>query len=304
KLGNDLAQELSSKIFEPVKSLLEKNYSPPKEEQEPDLFDAIIEELKKLNAAGQNKNLKNLEKISEEKISDQKIIPETVFLRSDQKISPEPVFLKKEFTVQEPISSKPRQSFVINEIKIKEQPKSTFTIPNLNVQEEQKAEIKNINSIQKTTTPTPSISPFPNPIPKSPTPTPTPPNPSSIPIPKPVFIHKEEKLSSIKSEIENKIPEIKISEIKTPPPPPAKKAEIEIGIKKESESLNSSNIKVVNYSDPKLINNTKNDVSALKPQTSNPPTQIPSSSKAATPNPSGHVPPPPKPPIPPPPSKF
>jgi hypothetical protein len=256
RIGNEIAKEISVKIFDPVKSLLEKNYSPLLDvSPESDFIDDLIQKLKELN---KNLNQENKEPPKPITINKSSLINE---IKIPEKTSEDKKdFIVKKFIINEEVFPKKTQEKISSPLQNINQPSENFI--NKKPFEDLKIPkpVSNIDTKQKTidslnakpTTPPPQQFPtF-----KSETKTI---NPKLSQIPTPVFIHKEENLTPIKSGIENKIPEVKISEIKPPPPPP-QKAKIEIGIKPED-----SKIKVVNYS------GFEEKPNISKPQTQMPP---------------------------------
>lgn len=232
QLGNEVANEIYLKILEPVKILLEKNYTPPKsKENEPDPFDLAIEEIKKINEefnnfsalqyySKQQTTIKEPININIQKeIQTEKVVPLSpiVSLKSETKqtLKKETVFPPKPIP-EEPIKNKILDSGIKSNIKKNE--KLDYS--------------KNINN-------------------------------TSIPTPKFIFKHEFENPNIIKtSGIENKIPKIDASKINPPPPPPLK-AKIEIGKKIESKP-DLTNIKVVNYSSNE--NASKNNITPPTPK--------------------------------------
>lgn len=246
QLGNEIANEIYLKILEPVKTLLEKNYAPPKpKENEPDLFDLVLEEIKKINeesnnistsqyynATKQNTIIKEPTSINIQKeIQTKKTVqfPQIISLKSDIKQTPKTEKIKninEVISPPKPIPEEPIKNKILDletKFDINKNEKLDYS--------------KNINN---TYIPSPS------------------------PNPKFIFKHEFENPNIIKnSGIENKIPKIDISKINHPSPPPLK-AKIEIGKKIENES-NLSKIKIINYSLSETENNIKNNIPSPPP---------------------------------------
>lgn len=237
KLGNDIADEIYSKILAPYKQLLEKNYAPPKPKEEVDLFDQIINILK--TVAPQKK-----ESVPEQKIESvptqlsSQPIPKTTEIPKTEttKESPAPKFI---FNINQEYKKEPTPSNGQRLSTIPQPPQFKSTSP----------QPIDFPKIKETQIPKPSISEIPQkPVGVSPS------ESKAGSPPTPFFIHTESIPTPIQKGIEISLPQIKISEIKKAPPPP-KPAEIEVGVKKEK-----SNIRVVNFSslsEPEIIKEVK-----------------------------------------------
>jgi len=261
KLGNDIASEIDAKIFSPIKNLLEKNYSPIQIKQ--DVLEQSFEEIIKKTEIKEEEEIKEKTEESQviikgkEQIIENEIQPPAPIILEKTTIttsSPSQKDTKKQpltfvpfVPIPEKIIPKPQ---IQNELDQKETPQIS-NIP-LNISqstsktENTRSESKNI--------PTPSIL---EPIsilkpktiseiyPKQNNQNQT--QASQIPTPPPVFIHKEETISSIKKGVEIKPPEIKISSVKSIPTPP-KPVQIEIRSQSKTENKNLG-VKIVNYSE-------------------------------------------------------
>lgn len=238
RLGNEIANEITSKIFDPIKSLIEKNYSPLSNiSSEPDFIDDLIQKLKEVSENSKN-NIETLNSMTSPPpipiAFKAEIVKETKNLTSEG-LTPKQEFITKKFIINEVIPEKKLEPESLNQSQELINKKSdnfktpgSFSAP------------KTINSFNpESTKPKNSVPP---PPPKSFNSVLSPNSSVLNQAPTPVFIHKEEEITPIKSGIENKIPQIKISEVKPPPPPP-QKVQIEIGAQLESQK-----IKVVNYS--------------------------------------------------------
>lgn len=247
KLGNDIAEEISLKIFEPIKSLLEKNYTPLKHKSpRPDFFDQILEELKKIKST-ENASLSTAESI-------QKIDTAVNYQIPIPKSEPQPpkdttlISLKELNQINQP-----SQNINIKEIKIE-------TIgSNHNIEKN-----KGFSDLLKPTQQTNQASNIKPPEKKLNNLIQNDKIPSSIPSPKFIFQHEPEPTPIKTTGIENKIPSINISKISAPPPPP-NKAEIEIGKKIENINSSKKDIKVVNYSNLESSNQSNKNISPPPP---------------------------------------
>jgi hypothetical protein len=262
KLGNDIAFEIDTKIFSPIKNILEKNYSPILSQKQEGVN--VIKEpenkeesqKKELQPESKPQIPQKQKPVPLEKI----IIPE----KTDATIpEPQTIFSKKQVleltkTTPEKKSLLSFMSFIPTPEKTPPQPpqKETaqvFTKPQItpqNIQTKQ-TEKESISSQNKTQTPPP------------------------------VFIHKEETISPIKKGVEIKPQEIKISSAKSIPIPP-KPVQIEIGSQKiENDDLG---IKIVNYSED-AINQSKNTDINKKEESQNNLKTAPLSFQIQTPKP-------------------
>jgi len=260
KLGNDVASEIDAKIFSPIKNLLEKNYSPVQIKQ-----DVLEQSFEEIIQKTENKEEKIKEEIEEpqtiikekEQTIESKVQPPTpvilekttitAFSPSQKDIKKQPLTFVPFVPIPEKIIPSPQTENELNQKKIPQISNVPLNIsPSTPKTENTKFESKNI--------PNPSIlEPISIPKPKTiseiypkqnnQNQTQT----SQIPTPPPVFIHKEETISSIKKGVEIKPPEIKISNVKSMPTPP-KPVQIEIGSQNKTENKDLG-IKVVNYSE-------------------------------------------------------
>lgn len=238
KLGNDIAEEISLKIFEPIKSLLEKNYFPLKENVlGPDFFDQILEELKKIKSA-EKANILNPE--SNQKLNT--IIDYQVSIPKPQQQPEEKSALISLKELNQ--TNHPAKNINIKEIKVE------AISPNHNL--EKNKEFSDLFKATQQTNQTINIkSPekkLDNLIQNN-----------NKPSPKFIFQHEPEQIPIKTTGIENKIPSINISKISAPPPPPTK-VNIEIGKKLETDNKLKKDIKVVNYSNFETNNQYKENL--------------------------------------------
>lgn len=265
KLGKDIAQEIEAKIFANIKSLLEKNYSPPKIKDPLDLISEKLVEVSKIKTSPHESQVESWIDRQSQSLQAPKIIfetPKDVSLEST-KTTPTPVLDKNNIFSSSQTES---TSLVKSGSKLTSESTSTSQPSHDLYFDKKELEKKTISSeipveTKRSQTPQSSTQSLPRPQPSlsSSTP-PSPPKPvSSPPQPSPVFLYKQETITPIKSGIEISSKDIKISEVKPPPPPP-KPAEIEMGIK----NLNlDSKIKVVNYDEE------ESNVNIPKPPKSN-----------------------------------
>ncbi|MCS6789167.1 MAG: hypothetical protein NZ484_01185 [Patescibacteria group bacterium] len=224
KLGNDIANEIILKIFDPIKTLIEKNYSPlkPKEPEYKIIENFIKKTQKEQKQQGAVQIEKTTENIKIENLQS-KTDQENILIIQNQNSQKQPDFnifekfiektKKNQINLQENIPV-PQPTNIDNQIT-----KNINQEPNLQIKINQQ---KTIDVEEKTE--------------------------NKIPAPKFIFQHQSESIPIKTSGIENKIPQINISKISTPPSPP-QKAQIEIPKK-------NKDIKVVNYSSE--LNNLKN----------------------------------------------
>lgn len=265
KLGNDIASEIDAKIFNQIKNLLDKNYSPivPTEQQE-DLHMIDLQKEPETQKDSQKEQLQTEQK--QEPVPFEKIIIPTTGAQQENKQPPPKSPEKQGMETAKNQKEIPPLSFMspstaqapkeISQQQKESNKDSTKTqIASGNAQEKPKEVDIQQDKIQ--------------------------------PLP-PVFIHKEEEFSPIKKGVEIKPQEIKISDVKSIPIPP-KPVQIEIGHQNDKEK-EGSNIKIVNYSEGTVsqsgINNTNEKESLQKDLKNSPPPPSVSS-------PDNKIPPPP-----------
>ena len=219
KLGNDIASEIEAKIFNPIKNILEKNYSPiipQKEEifQKKEEFDVInLQKESKIEDKSPKKELQPEPKPQPPK--KQEAVPLEEIIIEKNKISTPNIQQEERSSLSFTSSASIPQKTIPKPPQKEIEQFSRQTTSNQNIQIKQ-TEKELINLQNKTD------------------------------VPLPVFIHKEETISPIKKGVEIKPPEIKISDIKPTSPPP-KPVQIEIGVQNNKTQKTDLDVKVVNY---------------------------------------------------------